>query len=464
MREWIDDGKKCYRDHNRKHDDNMKILLISYDMQDFGGLEEYAVNLAVGLKNQGQLVCYLSCAWVNPGNQYARRLKDAGIPLVQPSKWISDLASNWDTKERLLRNVMLVFSPLTFIMGLGVSLLKRRSFMEAWTSAYNWLKGKLMDGFIGHDYRKSLGRVLLNWWNIRWHPEIIHIQGYTTTLLFVIDWAHAKGIPVAYEEHQTPDPQFNWWKGFETTINKADRVIAVSEKSAQGLREVCKVIRPIVVRSPLLPDPYPSGWQKAYNHYTDHKSFTITTVARLYVTKGLTYLLDVAAIVRKKYPKVDFKVYGEGELRDELHAKAGSLGLDGRSIFMGAFTSRDELNQILANTDIFLLSSILEGQPLAIVEAMAHGCPIVSTNVGGIPELITDNVNGFLCPPMEPQYLAEKILQLIDDIVLRERMGHAARSSYKNSPFDAPSMANFFISVYSSILDENRMKKRQKHQ
>jgi len=224
---------------------------------------------------------------------------------------------------------------------------------------------------------------------------------------------------------------------------------------------VCKVIRPIVVRSPLLPDPYPSGWQKAYNHMDDNP-FTITTVARLYVTKGLTYLLDVAGIVKKIFPKVEFKVYGEGELRDELHAKAKGLGLDGKTIFMGAFTSREELNQILSNTDIFLLSSILEGQPLAIVEAMAHGCPIVSTNVGGIPELITDNVNGFLCPPMDPQCLAEKILRLIDDNALRERLGNAARSSYKNSPFDAPSMANFFISVYGSILEESGMNKLPK--
>ena len=439
----------------------MRIGLISYDMQDFGGLEEYAVNLAIGLKQQGQEVSYMSMAWVDPENQYSHRLKDAGIPLVQPPKWLSDLAMNWDTKERILRNVMLILSPLTFIVGLGLSILKRRSIKDAWTSAYNWLNGKIMDGFIGHDYRPSLGRMLLDRWNSRWHPEIIHIQGYTTSLLFVIDWAHAKGIPVAYEEHQTPDPQFNWWKGFETTINKADRVIAVSEKSAQGLREVCKVTRPIVVRNPLLPDPYPSGWQKAYSRMDD-KPFTITTVARLYVTKGLIYLLDVAGIVKKIYPKVEFKIYGEGELRDELHAKAESLGLDGKTIFKGAFTSREELNQILANTDIFLLSSILEGQPLAIVEAMAHGCPIVSTNVGGIPELITDNMNGFLCPPMDPQCLAEKILRLIEDNALRERLGNAARSSYKNSLFDAPSMANFFISVYGSILEESGMNKLPK--
>jgi glycosyltransferase involved in cell wall biosynthesis len=339
---------------------------------------------------------------------------------------------------------------------MGLSLLKRRSFNQAWTSAYNWLKGKLMDKFLGRDFRPSLGRLLLSWWNWRWRPEMIHVQGYTTTLLFVIDWAHAKGIPVAYEEHQTPDPQFNWWKGFESTINKADRVIAVSEKSADGLREVCKVTRPIVVRNPLLSDPYPSGWQKAYNHEND-RPFTVTTVARLYVTKGLTYLLDTAALVKKSHPNIQFKVYGEGELRDELLAKADGLGLDGKSIFAGAFTSREELTRIMENTDIFLLSSILEGQPLVIVEAMAYGCPIVSTNVGGIPELITDGVNGLLCPPQEPQCLAEKIMMLVDDAAQRERLGRAARRFYENSPFEAKAAAKFFVEVYGKVLEERKI-------
>jgi glycosyltransferase involved in cell wall biosynthesis len=434
----------------------MKICMISYDMQEFGGLEEYAVNLAIGLTQRGQVVSYLSAAWVDSKNQYARRLKNAGIPLVQPPKWISYPASDWDTKERILHFLMLLLRPLTFFIGFGVFFLKKRSLKQARASAHNWLKGKLMDGFIGHDYRESLGRILLSWWNFRWRPDLIHIQGYTTTLLFVIEWAHAKGIPVAYEEHQTPDPQFNWWKGFESTINKADRVIAVSEKSAQGLRDVCLVTRPIVVRNPLLSDPYSSGWQKEYRD-DDDKPFTITTVARLYVTKGLTYLLDTAAIVKKSYPNVEFKVYGEGELRSELIAKADNFGLDGKNIFMGAFTDREELTHIMAGTDIFLLSSILEGQPLAIVEAMAYGCPIVSTNVGGIPELITDGKNGLLCPPKNPQCLAEKIGLLIDDPILRKRLGSAARNYYENSPYEARSAAKFFVSVYSEMLEERKI-------
>lgn len=436
----------------------MRIGMIGYDMQEFGGLEEYAVNLAIGLKQQGHELSYVSCAWVAPENQYALRLKANNIPLVQPSQWISKLASDWDTKEKVLRGIMILISPLTFVLGLALALLKRRSFKDSWISAYNFLKGKIMDGVLGHDYRKSLGRFLLNTWQRRWRADIYHIQGYTTTLLFAIEWAHAKQIPVVYEEHQTPDPQFNWWKGFEHSINLADRVIAVSEKSAEGLRDVCLVTQPIVVRGPLLPDPFASGWKKESERQAD-KQFNITTVARLYVTKGLTYLLDTAALVKQTHPNVEFKVYGEGELRDELLAKAKTLGLDGERIFVGAFTNREELSRIMAGTDIFLMSSILEGQPLSVVEAMAYACPIVTTNVGGIPELIQDNVNGLLCPPEDPQCLAEKIKLMLDDPALRQRLGTAARVSYEKSPFQPQAVSSHFIAVYGEVLAERKNSK-----
>ena len=210
------------------------------------------------------------------------------------------------------------------------------------------------------------------------------------------------------------------------------------------------------MRSPLLSDPFgTSGFEKNYDQ-RDGKPFTITTVARLYVTKGLTYLLDTAALVKKTHPQVEFKVYGDGELRGELLAKAEILGLNGKDIFVGAFTSREELTRIMAGTDIFLLSSILEGQPLVIVEAMAYGCPIVSTNVGGIPELITDGVNGLLCKPEKPECLAEKIKSLVDDSAERERLGRAARGFYENSPFEAKAAASFFISKYGEVLEERK--------
>lgn len=426
--------------------------MVLYDPQEFGGLEEYATTLAVGLHRQGQQVSVLSATWVPPENQYLRRLRDNGVTFVQVPKWLSYPASHWATKEKILAAVLWLFSPIVYVLGGMLFLLRRRSWTRSLASACNWLRGQLTR-FIGPDRRKPLTRLLLDWWRLRWHPDLLHIQGYTSTLLFVIEWAHAKRVPVVYEEHQTPDAQFDWWQNFQRSINKSTRVVAVSEKSANALREVCGVTRPIVIRPPLMPDPLEFGWQRDDNRWNG-RLIAVTTVARLYVTKGLGYLLDAVALVKKTHLNVQFRVYGEGELRQELLDRAWHLGLNGEEIFVGAFTNREELSRIMAKTDIFLLSSILEGQPLAIVEAMAYGCPIVATAVGGIPELIQDGINGLLCKPADPECLAEKVRMLIDDPALRLRLGAAARESYERGSFQMSAVSAQFTSVYEDVLHE----------
>ncbi len=429
----------------------MKICMVFYEMQELGGLEEYAINLAVSLQQQGHQVSALNTFWVPPDNQYVLRLRENDVPLVQLPKWLAKAASDWSTKERMLARLMWLLTPLVYLLASGLFLLQRRPWKPSVTSAHNWLRGQLTERFIGPDRREPLFRLLLNWWRFRWRPDLLHIQGYTSTLLFVIDWAHAKNLPVVYEEHQTPDAQFNWWQDFQLSINKATRVVAVSEKSAQALRDVCGVTRPIVVRNPLLADPATSGWRRNGRSNQVGEPLYVTTVARLWVTKGLTYLLEAIAHVRESYPSTHFRVYGDGELRQDLLAYAAQLGLDGDQIFVGAFTY-DELPQIMAQTDIFVMSSILEGQPLAVVEAMAYECPIVTTSVGGIPELIQDGVNGLLCQPSDSTCLAQKITALIEDPALRRRLARAARKTYEQGPYQPAAVSSHFVSVYGEVL------------
>lgn len=433
----------------------MRICAIFYDFQEFGGLEEYAATLAVGLKKEtGQEVSVLSTAWASPDNQYLLRLQKNGIPVIQPPKWLSLTASDWDTKEKILAQTMWLLMPFIYLLGGGASLVQRRSWRDSVTSARNWVQGKLMDHVIGPDRREPLARLLLKWWQMRWRPDILHIQGYTTNLLFVIDWAYVHGVPTVYEEHQTPDPQFDWWQGFQHIINKADTVVAVSAKSAEGLREVCGVIRPIVVRNPLLPDPLASGWQKVRTVPESGDPVYMTTVARLSIAKGMPYLLQTIAQVKKTYPNAQFRVYGDGEMRQELLTQAADLGLDGEEIFVGAFTSRKELSDIMAQTDIFVMSSLLEGQPLSVIEATAYGCPIVTTSVGGIPEIIEDGVNGLLCQAKDPDCLAEKIRLLIDNPEMRSRLGRAARRTYEQGPFQITAVSAHLLSIYEDTLQQ----------
>ena len=110
------------------------------------------------------------------------------------------------------------------------------------------------------------------------------------------------------------------------------------------------------------------------------------------------------------------------------------------------------LGNLNADTDIFVISSVLEGQPMCLVEAMAHGCPIVTTAVGGIPELIEDGVNGLLCAPRDPDALAERIQLLMERSDLRRRLGAAARRTYEQGPYQPASVCAHFESIYGEVL------------
>lgn len=430
----------------------MRICMVLYEPQEIGGLEEYAATLAIGLQERGHPVSVLCTTWTPSTNQYLRRLRAEGVPVVQVPKWLSRPASHWPTKQRILAFLLRCATPVIYVLAAARYGRRRCAWSQAYTSAYGWLRGQVQRRLTGPDRRQPLARLLLAWWRWRWRPDLLHIQGYTTTLLFVVEWAAAQQLPIVYEEHQTPDVQFDWWQGFHQSINKAATVIAVSETSAQALRIIGGVTRPIVVRNPLLPDPVHAGWYKQVCRNLNGGGLRVTTVARLSVAKGLNYLLEAIPQVQKHYPATRFTVYGAGELRQSLLDDADQLGLDGASIFVGPFTSREELAQIMAQTDLFVLPSLLEGQPLALVEAMAYGCPIVATPVGGIPELIQDGVNGLLCPPKDAAGLAAKLCLLIADPVLRQQLGAAARRSYEQSPFQPAALCDHFIAIYRDVL------------
>jgi glycosyltransferase involved in cell wall biosynthesis len=432
----------------------MRVCVIVYNLLDFGGLEEFAKNLAIGVHRKGVEVSVLSAGWVPPDNQYLRGFRQEGITFVQLPKWISDLTTHWETKEKLLAGLMRILAPLVLLLSFFHFLGRRKSWKNSYTSSRNWLQGQILNRFIAPDQRKPYVRILLNWWRLRWRPDLLHIHGYTNNLLFVIDWADKHQIPVVYEEHQTPDAQFDWWKDFQRSINKASRVVAVSKKSAQGLRDVAGVTRPITVAYYMVPDPQEEGWVESARAADDGDVIRITTPARLYVTKGLPYLLEAIVKVQKVHPQARFKVYGDGPLREELLEYARRLGLDSEQIFVGAYTSRGELSQIMAQTDIFVLSSILEGLPISLLEAMSYGRAVVATPVGGIPEAIQDHVNGLLCAPGDVDCLAQKICTLIEHPELRRKLGEAARKTYEQGPFTPDAVCTQYIAIYQEILAE----------
>jgi glycosyltransferase involved in cell wall biosynthesis len=141
------------------------------------------------------------------------------------------------------------------------------------------------------------------------------------------------------------------------------------------------------------------------------------TIGRLVPAKGHAILIDAFALVCRSSPAAELSIFGYGSLSAELSEQIARLGLEGRVRLEGR---TEDSPGALADLDVFVLSSVNEGLPLVILEAMAAGLPIVSTNVGGIPEVLPKE-SAWLCPPGDAGALADAMLQAVSCGDLRER-------------------------------------------
>lgn len=146
------------------------------------------------------------------------------------------------------------------------------------------------------------------------------------------------------------------------------------------------------------------------------------TIGRLVPAKGHSVLIDAFARVCRESPDAELSIFGYGPLETNLAAQIARLGLQNRIRLEGRTS---DSAATLQDLDVFVFSSLNEGLPLVILEAMAAGLPVVSTNVGGIPEVLPPD-SAWLCPPADPDALAAAMLQALECGDLRER-GEAAR-------------------------------------
>lgn len=150
----------------------------------------------------------------------------------------------------------------------------------------------------------------------------------------------------------------------------------------------------------------------------------VATVARLNVQKDLPTLLAAARTVLDRRPEVRFVVIGGGPAEAELRAEHERLGLGAGVQLLG---ERPSAADELAAADVFALSSVWEGSPLAVAEALLLGRPVAVTAVGAVPEVVEDGVTGRLVPPRDPEALATAILHLLDEPDGAQRMAAEGR-------------------------------------
>ncbi len=176
-------------------------------------------------------------------------------------------------------------------------------------------------------------------------------------------------------------------------------------------------------------------------------ALVVGSVTRLSPQKAPLDLVAAFAHIYKKQPAAWFIIVGDGPLRPEVEADLAAADIADRVILTGL---RRDIPELMAAFDVFVLSSLWEGLPRVLPQAMATGLPIVTTRADGSAEAVVDGENGFLVERGEPQALAQKILALLDDGELRERMGENGRA--RAHIFGARKMAQDIDALYQKLL------------
>ena len=265
-------------------------------------------------------------------------------------------------------------------------------------------------------------------------PALIHLHGGGRSLLWLL---HALAPAMRLAHLHTDRSEDGAPLALDPLVRGVHAAIATSRAVAAAVPRSTKVIYPGVEIS----EPKAS---------VKSKPRTIGAASRLEPIKGLSALLEAVAILRGKYPDLVVELAGAGTCEGRLRSLASTLGIESSVNFLGW---REDLDTLHRRWRVFVQPSIYEGFGLGALEAMAAGLPVVASATGGLLELVEDGQTGFLVPVGAPEALADRLGRLLEDEVLRARMGEAARRRVEER-FTVAQMAAQIEAVYDRLLGE----------
>jgi L-malate glycosyltransferase len=176
-------------------------------------------------------------------------------------------------------------------------------------------------------------------------------------------------------------------------------------------------------------------------------ALVVGTIAVFRFQKRLDLWLELARKIVTRFTNVHFIIVGDGPLKEELMRKRKELSLEDIVHLVGLQT---EVRPFLAAFDLYMMSSIFEGLPIALLEAMASGCPVVSTDAGGIKEVIEDGREGLLCPVNQPETLVDLALEMLNSQTKRSEFSVLARKRIENN-FSMETMVQALEELYDHV-------------
>ena len=283
-------------------------------------------------------------------------------------------------------------------------------------------------------------------------PDIIHEQG---TLGFALFINRLSRIPYIVYERGNPYRRPKFYRRFVMAPNLkySSVVLALTNYMAGGLREICN--REVLV--------LPNGVDLARFDALSRDKARIRLgigenekvalfVGNINPVKGVEYLIEGMGSLAGKFPQARLFIVGRDMQNGKIQHLVRERNLQAKVVFTG-FVPPAQIPQYMIAADVFVLPSVTEGFPNVLLEAMAAGLPLVSTDVCGLPEIVEDGENGLLVPPEDPQGLAEAISRLLDDEDLRKRMGKNARKRAE-SHFGWDVITGRLEEIYNSVVSK----------
>jgi N-acetyl-alpha-D-glucosaminyl L-malate synthase BshA len=288
--------------------------------------------------------------------------------------------------------------------------------------------------------------------------DIIHAHSVIPTGLIVVFVAKIMGRPSFITSHGMDINNFDaksiYGYMISFSLNHCDKVISVSGDLAETMKSLgIKENKIVILRNAVDTERFKpfKNIELRYKYAIGENEILILFVGYLDTFKGIFELIDAFYEINKKNKNVKLMMVGTGPKKDELKKKVSKSNLEDFLIFTGKL-SPFEMHKYYQAADIFVLPSFTEGLPISVLEAMACGLPIVTTNVGGIPEAIEDGLNGFIINSKDENGLREKLKILIKNKGLREKFGNKSIEVIHNGSMNVENKINSLVKLYESYL------------
>ena len=292
---------------------------------------------------------------------------------------------------------------------------------------------------------------------IRYDIDIIHSHWLIPQGLVGMIARKLRNIPHVLSSHGIDAQIFSRWPVLipvlKLILSGTDVLTTNSTYTKKVITKLSPVSRPVrVIPMGVLPS------QQVSQKKIISDEITILFVGRLIPWKGVDTLIKAMVHVLEKYPLAIISIVGDGPERVRLKSLAQDLGISGRVQFLGR-VDEFRLSELYSNASVFILPSrsyqgmVMEGLGVVLLEAMSHGVPVIGSNVGGIPDIITDGENGFIFPCEDDRLLAEKIMVLLEDSFLKEQFRIAGYRTVRIK-FSWEIISRKFSDIYRELLKQ----------